>query len=155
MDNPKSTVKIPQLQITIAGGSDYPLLIDIWEASVRNTHSFLKSDDIDFYKNFIAGGLLETLAVYCIKIQGLICGFIGMTKNSLEMLFVAPEHFNKGLGTLLLLFAIGKGIDRVEVNEQNQAALRFYQRSGFRIVDRKSLDNFGKPYPILTLGYVG
>lgn len=140
-----------QVQIISAAPADHTALVSIWEASVRSTHHFLMEEDITFYKEFIAGGALETLEVYCIKVNAEIRGFLALTGHHLEMLFIAPEHFRKELGTLLLLFAIGKGVNNVEVNEQNQAALQFYQRSGFQVAGRKSLDGFGKPYPILTL----
>jgi putative acetyltransferase len=137
--------------ITAAEPTDFPIITDIWESSVRSTHHFLDPEDITFYRSFVAGGALQSLEVYCISIQGEICGFLGMTENRLEMLFVAPNHFNKGLGKILLRYAITKGVDTVEVNEQNHMAFLFYQKAGFQIIERKPLDGFGKDYPILVL----
>jgi len=151
MDSRYTSVNPPQVEIICAAPADHTRLVSIWEASVRSTHDFLDPEDIAFYRDFIVGGALETLEVYCVKVHAEICGFLGLTGDCLEMLFIAPEHFNKGLGTLLLQFAIGKGIRTLEVNEQNQAAFNFYQHSGFQITARKPVDGFNKPYPILTL----
>ena len=42
-------------------------------------------------------------------------------------------------------------MNKVDVNEQNDKALGFYLRMGFRIIGRDETDGMGKPYPILHL----
>lgn len=42
-------------------------------------------------------------------------------------------------------------MNKVDVNEQNDKALGFYLRMGFRIIGRNETDGMGKPYPILHL----
>jgi putative acetyltransferase len=41
--------------------------------------------------------------------------------------------------------------DEVDVNEQNPAAVGFYQHFGFKVVGRSPLDGTGKPFPILHM----
>ncbi len=60
--------------------------------------------------------------------------------GSIQNLGIAPEHRGKGLGTLLLYYALEgfhmSGIRRVclEVTAQNYGAVRLYRRLGFRTV---------------------
>ena len=39
----------------------------------------------------------------------------------------------------------------VEVNEQNEEALRFYLAQGFSVVGRSDLDGEGRPFPLLRM----
>ena len=57
-----------------------------------------------------------------------------------------------GYGSRLVEFAIRKKrIYKVDVNEQNAAALGFYLHMGFETTGRDALDATGKPFPILHL----
>lgn len=74
---------------------------------------------------------------------------MGLSDELIEMLFVHPAEQGKGLDKHLIHFAIQeKQIRKVDVNEQNTAAFRFYQQAGFQIMSRDELDSLGKPYPI-------
>lgn len=39
------------------------------------------------------------------------------------------------------------------VNEQNEQAVGFYQKMGFRVTGRSETDDLGQPYPLLNLMY--
>ena len=81
-----------------------------------------------------------------------IIGFIGVAEENIEMLFVAPEFFNQGIGSHILQYAIeNQQAKKVDVNEQNPAAVGFYQHLGFRIVARSPLDGQGQPFPLLHM----
>lgn len=41
------------LRVEQPGQLDYPLLLELWEASVRATHYFLTEADIQFFKQMI------------------------------------------------------------------------------------------------------
>lgn len=57
------------LNANTATKSDYPLILKIWEASVRKTHHFLKESDLLFYKEIIPQALDSVnLIVWKIKI---------------------------------------------------------------------------------------
>ena len=58
------------------------------------------------------------------------------------------EHPKEGSYTNYLF---EKGIYKIDVNEQNTIASRFYQHKGFKIVSRDAFDAAGKPYPVLHL----
>lgn len=55
-----------------------------------------------------------------------IQGFIGIADGNIEMLFIAPHSFGNDIGSLLTQYAINYlKADKVDVNEQNPAALSF------------------------------
>ena len=65
--------------------TDYPVLLSIWESSVKHTHHFLKKDDIDFFKNFSAAGTFFTMKNGAIpEIIALLCTTI-ITRLFLEL----------------------------------------------------------------------
>ena len=73
--------------------------------------------------------------------KGQILGFLGVAGRNLEMLFLHSNAFGKGLGRLCLDYSINKmGVEKVDVNEQNERALGFYLHCGFQIVGRSELD---------------
>lgn len=83
---------------------------------------------------------------------GGFAAFAGIDGDMLEMLFVAPHARGKGLGRQLVEYLIReRGIRRVDVNEQNTQAVRFYARLEFRATGRDATDSSGRPYPILHL----
>lgn len=134
--------------------TDYPALLILWEASVRATHHFLKEEDIEFFKKTIQEENVFDLVDLTVVQgeEGKILGFMGVAGESLEMIFLAPEARGRGIGKLLMQHALEDWrIRKVDVNEQNEAALRFYERFGFEVVGRSELDGTGKPYPILHM----
>jgi len=131
---------------------DYQEITELWEASVRATHHFLNEEDILFFRPKIAG-YLEHVDAFCIKeVTGRIRGFIGVADKNIEMLFIHPSERGKGLGKYFVRFAFDcLDADKVDVNEQNEQAVRFYEKMDFVVVGRDELDGTGKPYPILHM----
>lgn len=77
---------------------------------------------------------------------------MGISEGNLEMLFIDSSSIGQGIGKLLLLHAITNlNISKVDVNEQNEQALKFYEHFGFKVISRSELDWTGKPYPILHM----
>jgi putative acetyltransferase len=132
---------------------NYAEITELWEASVRATHHFLREADIQFYKPLILNEYLKAVDLYCKKDQNhRIIGFLGTSADKIEMLFIDPAARGKGIGKELLQFAINHlNIKKVDVNEQNEQALGFYRHFGFVVTGRTAVDGMGKPYPILNL----
>lgn len=132
---------------------DYDELIQLWEKSVRSTHHFLTEESIQFYKPLIRNHYLSAVELSIIRnSHGKIAAFMGLSDELIEMLFVHPDEQGKGYGKRLIEYAIRqKQIDKVDVNEDNDQALRFYQHLGFEIIGRDETDSMGKPYAILHL----
>ena len=118
---------------------DYPSLTDLWERSVRATHDFLTDDAIAAIREDMLSKYLR------------VCGFIGVSDNKIEMLFVDSDKLRQGYGSALLDFAMMRGYRRVDVNEQNEGALAFYLSKGFRVIGRDDTDAEGRDYPVLHL----
>lgn len=63
------------------------------------------------------------------------------------MLFVDADLRGNGYGSLLLDRAIDEsGVDRLDVNEDNVAAIEFYRAKSFDIESRSDFDDAGRPY---------
>ncbi|VTP61934.1 Uncharacterized N-acetyltransferase YjaB [Leclercia adecarboxylata] len=88
--------------------------------------------------------------------RGDIHGFLGVDENRIEMLFVDAASRGKGVGSLLLRYAIDHfGANEVDVNEQNPQGIEFYQHRGFVQIGRSELDGQGNPFPLLHMRYGG
>lgn len=133
------------------GGDEYAELVGIWERSVRATHSFLTDEAIDEIKKMLVPEYFPQVELYATEDNGTLTGFIGLSGEKIEMLFVDRDYLRQGIGSRLIDFAIRKGAVTVDVNEQNPSALDFYSAKGFRTISRDDVDDAGRPYPILHL----
>ena len=126
-------------------------LIKVWEESVRSSHHFLSEEDLRYYRSRIYDIYFQAVELYVIR-RPYVVAFIGLSDDMVEMLFVLPTEKDKGYGTALLNYAFeGKHIRKIDVNEQNVEAYRFYLRRGYKIIGRDEKDADGKPYPIIHL----
>lgn len=145
-----------QFQIRKAETDDYPEIMKVWESSVKATHHFLKPEDFAYYKKMAPTKYLPAVDLYILRIESAIIGFIGVSGNHLEMLFIDAGSRGKGYGKILLNYAIRNlGITTLDVNEQNTQALGFYEKAGFGIAGRSEKDAEGKDYPILHMKIKG
>ena len=145
-------IQRPQ-HIQTASPADYQEIVDVWEASVRATHHFLKEEDIQYFKPLILNEFLKAVNLFCIRNeQGHIVGFLGTADDKIEMLFIDPLSRGQGVGKLLLHYAVDQvGSKKVDVNEENHQAVGFYKHMGFQVVSRSDIDSMGKPFPILSM----
>lgn len=131
--------------------SDYPSLVELWEKSVRGSHDFLTEESITEIKEQLIPCYFPEVEIYVIADHESTVGFIGLSDDMIEMLFIDPGHQSKGYGSVLIEFAKNRGVSKVDVNEQNRSALRFYEAKGFSVIGRDPTDDFGRPYPILHM----
>lgn len=131
----------------------HPRLLEIWEASVRATHDFLREEDLQELKPLILDRYFDAVDLKVAKTgDGELLGFCGVSEGNIEMLFILPEARGKGIGSMLALHAIDVlGATKVDVNEQNHQAVGFYKHLGFVTAGRSPVDGQGKPYPLLHL----
>lgn len=131
-------------------------VLTVWEKSVLVTHDFLTSTDFKEIKELVNTINFNDFQVFCLVNGKVISGFIGVAEKKVEMLFLDPEYFGQGLGQKLLNFAVKElNANKVDVNEQNTKALKFYQKFGFEIVERTDKDDQGRNYPLLRMELVG
>ena len=127
-------------------------VLTIWEKSVLATHDFLTSSDFEEIKEFVNSINFNDFQVFCLTNENLVLGFIGVADKKVEMLFLDPEYFGQGLGRKLLDFAVKElNVNKLDVNEQNVNALKFYQKFGFETFERTDKDDQGRNYPLLRM----
>ena len=74
--------------------NEYKILTEIWEDSVRATHTFLEESHINFFRPKILNEYLYAVKLYVYKDEfGNILGFIGIDENKVEMLFIKSKYF--------------------------------------------------------------
>lgn len=128
-------------------------LVNVWEDSVKATHSFLKLSDIESIKQYVPQALKEVPhLVVAIDDDDQFEGFIGIDGQKIEMLFVSSSCRGHGIGRTLLCEAIDRyQVKEVVVNEENTSARGFYEHMGFQVYARSETDEQGGPFPILFM----
>ena len=150
-----SILAVP-IMINSASQRDHPAIIELWELSVRASHLFLPEDYLQKIKNLLPS-ILPTvkLFVHFDKDDQTITGFLGVSDEKIEMLFIHPAKRGQGIGRLLNQFAVEQlQTYKVDVNEQNEQAVSFYKKIGYKVVGRTEMDSLGKPFPLLQMEYV-
>lgn len=135
--------------------ADCPVLVALWERSVRATHSFLAEADIAYYRPLVAEILAgDSLELWVLTDSSNVpIGFLGLSTHAIEALFLEPVYRRRGYGRRLVQHAqqLRSGPLTVDVNEENDAARGFYEALGFVVVGRSPLDETGRPHPLLHL----
>lgn len=140
-------------EVTRAEEFDLHRVFEVWESSVRATHTFLTEADIQSLIPLVKEILAQFSPIYCLRDgEGAVFAFLGVENSKIEMLFVHPDHRGAGAGKTLVEYAIqALGANQVDVNEQNEQAVGFYEHLGFRRIGRSPLDASGNPFPLLHL----
>ncbi len=141
------------MNIRRATDADSDVIVDIWLRSVRATHTFLSEQEIQNLLPHVGPELSKCELWLLCSSDSKPIGFLGMSPNQIEAMFIAPEHQRQGGGKLLVQHAASLADDdlTVDVNEQNTAACRFYESCGFTLTSRSELDTAGRPYPLLHM----
>ena len=127
-------------------------LVCVWERSVRASHDFLGEKDVERIKGYVPQAILGVEHLVVASEGGRPVAFLGAQDGMLEMLFVDAELRGHGIGSALLEHGIGVlGVRELTVNEQNPAAVAFYETRGFHTVERLETDDQGEPYPLLRM----
>src|SRR5664279_3841237 len=127
-------------------------MLKLWESSVKATHHFLKDDEIEVLKDIIVEKeVFSQVSLTCVRDSDKhIRGMMGVSGDNLALLFIHADFMGRGIGKQLLIHAINHlHITIVDVNEQNEEALRFYKHFGFQVISRSEQDDMGNPYPVL------
>jgi len=134
---------------------DRERLLELWERSVRATHHFLEDSDVVALRPLVAEELASDAVDWWVLVSATeaLIGFLGFARDAIEALFIDPDHYGQGGGKFLVAHAqsLGAGALAVDVNEQNEVALRFYKALGFSVVGRSPTDAGGRPFPLLHM----
>lgn len=82
-------------------------LTDVWAASVRATHHFLTSAEIERIRAYVPQALRDAAHLIVAENEnGEPVAFMGLNGTRLEMLFIAPAKRGAGLGRRLIEYGI-------------------------------------------------
>lgn len=128
-------------------------LLEVWEDSVKATHTFLSNEEIENIKKYVPQALKGITHLIIIENEShQPIAFMGIEKSKLEMLFIKNSERGKGLGKKLLNYGIKNyNVNDLAVNEDNPQAKDFYEHMGFKVYQRNELDDQGNPYPVLYM----
>ena len=131
---------------------DFPRTLDIWRAAVRATHDFLTPEDFDEIEGIVIGFLPEEPALIAVDEDDWPLGFLVMDETHVDALFIDPAVRGQGIGKALIahVAALHDHLT-VDVNEQNEQAVGFYERLGFVGNGWSATDDSGRPYPVIYM----
>ena len=112
---------------------DINKVAEIWLDTNIKTHYFISAQ---YWKsNFeLVKQLLLQATVYVYEDKQEIQGFIGLSNEYIEGIFVSAEMQSQGIGKILLNYVKGKRNKLIlNVYQKNTRAISFYQREGFEI----------------------
>ena len=130
--------------------ADINKVADIWLDTNIKAHYFIPAQY--WKRNFdLVKELLLQATVYVYEDKQEIQGFVGLSDEYIEGIFVPDEMQSCGIGKLLLDYIKNKNVRlRLNVYQKNTRALSFYQREGFDIQCERLDDVTGeKEYTML------
>ena len=121
--------------------ADINRVADIWLKTNLKAHFFIPEQywisNYEFVKE-----MLPQAEVYVYEDDKMIQGFIGVSDEYIEGIFVSDEMQSHGIGKILLDYMKDKKV-RLQLNvyQKNVRAMSFYQREGFTI-QSEEMDEF-------------
>lgn len=109
------------IQILELGQRDMYLqpIVQLWEANVKVTHTFLTKEEIQNIKQYVPQAVAHVPHL-CIALseKGELLGFIGVADQRLEMLFIQVNARGQVIGKQVLRYAIKNfDVKELTVNE--------------------------------------
>ncbi len=119
--------------------TDIDRVMTLWLDTNLKAHDFVPAE---YWKNNFESvkEMLPQAEVYVYEETGAIQGFVGLTGEYIEGIFVSGEMQSQGIGKRLLdHIKTEKDTLHLSVYQKNTRAIRFYQREGF-VIQREGLD---------------
>lgn len=121
-----------------AAGTDAAAIANVWLAAFAATYDFPHAHTDDDVRRWIRDDLLrETETWVAVDPDGRIAGFMSLTTDFLDQLYVRPGRTGRGIGSRLVDLAktLRPGGLDLYTFQANAGARRFYERQGFVVVD--------------------
>ena len=112
-------------------------LLAIWAASVRASHHFLTEEDISDLCPYAEEAIRQIETLWVVEDENVRIGFMGIQSDKIEMLFLHPDYFRKGIGRLLIQKAFSECEDCTDTrgNRRNGLVSGFVQNRPRRAVE--------------------
>ena len=131
---------------------DGPRVVGIWRRAVDATHHFLSPEYRTALDEIVSGFLPQAPLWLAVNSDDVPLAFMLIDNGHMEALFVDPASRGTGIGAALVRHGLAiHPRMTTDVNEQNDQAVGFYERMGFRRTGRSPLDGQGMPYPLIHL----
>ncbi len=132
--------------------ADGDRVVAIWCAAVDATHHFLDPADRLTIEQEVRTFLPDAPTWLALDRDAQPIGFMLLDGRRMEALFIDPDYRGRGIGRALVAHALAlQQSITTDVNEQNDQAIGFYERLGFRRIGRSPMDGQGRPYPLIHL----
>ena len=129
------------VNIRKANIEDINRVMDIWLQANLEAHNFV---DPSYWKdNFtLVKQEIQSADVFVVEIKNEIVGFAGLKEDYLAGIFFDQKVRHQGLGTELLNYLKNRYPQLIlDVYQKNRAAVNFYQKNGFKIIQEKEYQN--------------
>lgn len=126
--------------ITAYEPADAKDLVPMWRESFEHGMQFTDPNSLQSLLDFLVREVVPANTLHVAHRHSGIVGFMASTPQSVTQLFVRVECIGQGIGTQLLELAKrrSQGCLWLYAFARNTHACRFYQRHGFREVERES-----------------
>jgi len=144
---PRMTVHIRKYRPT-----DIDAVVSAWEAASRLAHAFLPEAFLRQEKKNLREIYMPNSNSWVAELEQTVVGFLSMHGNEVGGLFLHPDYHGHGIGRALMDKARETHNDLVlEVFEENTIGRKFYDRYGFKLVEKKIFEQTG--HTLLRLKY--
>ncbi|MGE8518382.1 MULTISPECIES: acetyltransferase [Alcaligenes] len=128
--------------------------VEIWRKAVDATHDFLSVQDRQEIDAMVCSFLPQASLWLAVDETDYPLAFMLIDQGHMQALFVDPDSRGTGVGKALVLHGLSLHPSMTtDVNEQNEQAVGFYEKMGFKRIGRSPVDDQGKPYPLIHLQY--
>ena len=127
-----------KVSIRVYHEDDLDEVMRVWYEASKVGHPFLSEEMLQEDRQEIINMYIPIARQWVAEVDGAIVGFIAMIENQVGGLFVDPLWHKKGVGTALIghvrpMFPTLT----VAVFKENPNAIRFYEKSGFRLIEER------------------
>jgi ribosomal protein S18 acetylase RimI-like enzyme len=126
------------VEIRRARSEDAEAVGDVWLAAFRAAYTFPPAHPDGDVRRWIREVLVPGEETFvAVAPDGRIVAIMALRGNDIDQLYVAPDHFDRGIGSQLVELAKerrpnGLGLYTFQANDR---ARRFYERRGFTAVE--------------------
>ena len=128
-------------------------ILGVWYRASLVAHPFLSEDALERERDEIVEWWLPASETFVYEMDGRVIGFLSLIGNEVGAIFVDPDLHGRGVGRALMDEARSRRpYLELGVFEANHVGRRFYERYGFRLIERRIEEATGEPELRLRLG---